>query len=83
MTGYALHVAQYATDPLDELMNGQVKDYLGIPRAVRWGSQSGNVFNAQAGDFMKDNIDTGSIAHKNSLRQIFKRIFMPRLHEVL
>jgi len=58
VTGYALHVAQYATDPLDELMNGQVKDYLGIPRAVRWGSQSGNVFNAQAGDFMKDNVDT-------------------------
>lgn len=59
VTAYAVHVAQYATDPLDELMNGMVKDYLGIPRAVRWGGQSGNVFNQQAGDFMKDNVDTG------------------------
>jgi len=58
VTAYAIHVDNYAADPLDTLMNGMVKEYLGIPKIVRWGSQSGNVFNQQAGDFMKDNIDT-------------------------
>ncbi|CAK8685292.1 unnamed protein product [Clavelina lepadiformis] len=57
-TGYALNVESYSTDPLDALMNGEVKTYLGIPDSVVWGGQSNAVFNAQAGDFMKPVIDT-------------------------
>lgn len=54
------HVAAFAADPLTELMNGQFKDYLGsIPETVIWGSQSGNVFDAMRGDFMKPVIDIG------------------------
>ena len=47
----------YQGDPLTELMNGEVKDYLGIPEEVTWGGQSNAVFEAQAGDFMKPVID--------------------------
>ena len=57
--GYSIHVDAYATDPLDDLMNGEVKSYLGIPPTVTWGGQSNAVFNAQAGDFMKPVIDVG------------------------
>lgn len=52
------HVATYAVDPLDELMNGYFKNYLKIiPEDVTWGGQSGNVFNKMRGDFMKPAID--------------------------
>uniref|UniRef100_H2Z5T3 Retinoid-inducible serine carboxypeptidase n=1 Tax=Ciona savignyi TaxID=51511 RepID=H2Z5T3_CIOSA len=50
---YAIHVDAYQADPLDTLMNGYVKNYLGIPASVTWGGQSNDVFNAQSGDFMK------------------------------
>jgi len=56
--GYKMNIGKYAADPLDVLMNGYVKDYLGIPDEVTWGGQSGAVFQYQAGDFMKDNVDT-------------------------
>nr|CAB3265902.1 retinoid-inducible serine carboxypeptidase [Phallusia mammillata] len=56
--GYSQNVNNYAADPLDALMNGEVKTYLGIPESVTWGGQSNAVFNAQAGDFMKPVIDT-------------------------
>ena len=46
-------------DPLDTLMNGYVKEYLGIPNFVTWGGQSGDVFNYQSGDFMKDVVGIG------------------------
>uniref|UniRef100_H2Z5T2 Retinoid-inducible serine carboxypeptidase n=1 Tax=Ciona savignyi TaxID=51511 RepID=H2Z5T2_CIOSA len=46
-------VAPDLADPLDTLMNGYVKNYLGIPASVTWGGQSNDVFNAQSGDFMK------------------------------
>ncbi|XP_077286661.1 retinoid-inducible serine carboxypeptidase-like [Arctopsyche grandis] len=42
---------------LDQLMNGIVKEALGIPRTVHWGSQSGDVFDYLAVDFMKPVID--------------------------
>ncbi|KAJ4445349.1 hypothetical protein ANN_07154 [Periplaneta americana] len=38
---------------LDRLMNGIVKETLGIPAQVEWGGQSGYVFNYLYGDFMK------------------------------
>jgi serine carboxypeptidase 1 len=39
---------------LDELMNGPIKEKLGIiPDNVRWGAQSDDVFDYQSGDFMK------------------------------
>lgn len=57
--GYMLNVDMYEGDPLTELMNGEVKTYLGIPETVTWGGQSNDVFNAQAGDFMKPVIDIG------------------------
>ena len=40
-------------------MNGEVKNYLGIPSSVTWGAQSGAVFNYQSGDFMKPVVDIG------------------------
>ncbi|XP_077286830.1 retinoid-inducible serine carboxypeptidase-like isoform X1 [Arctopsyche grandis] len=40
-------------DSLDTLMNGPVKEALGIPSNVRWGSQSNSVFNYLNVDFMK------------------------------
>ena len=57
--GYKTNIGKYAADPLDVLMNGYVKTYLGIPDEVTWGGQSGAVFQYQAGDFMKDIVDTG------------------------
>lgn len=43
-----------AADPLDELMNGPIKEYLGIiPANVTWGGQSDDVFTYQEVDFMK------------------------------
>lgn len=55
--GYKVNIDGYQADPLDTLMNGYVKSYLGIPSSVTWGSQSGDVFNYQSGDFMKPVID--------------------------
>lgn len=40
-------------DKLTRLMRGVVKDALGIPDKVNWGSQSSAVFETLAGDFMK------------------------------
>jgi serine carboxypeptidase 1 len=46
--------ATRATDPLDDLMNGVIKEQLGIiPDDVVWGAQSDAVFDYQTGDFMK------------------------------
>lgn len=42
---------------LDNLMNGPVKEALGLD--VVWGESSGLVFNTLAGDFMKPVIDIG------------------------
>jgi serine carboxypeptidase 1 len=51
--------AERATDPLDDLMNGEIKDKLGIiPENVTWGGQYDAVFTAQEGDFMKPVIAT-------------------------
>ena len=49
----------FAADPLTELMEGEVRTFLGIPETVTWGGQSDPVFTAQAGDFMKPVIDLG------------------------
>jgi len=62
-TGYALHVDNYATDPLTELMEGEVRAFLGIPEEVTWGGQSSDVFSAQSGDFMKPVIDVGEFCY--------------------
>lgn len=49
------HLGKLHADQLDTLMNGPIRQKLGsIPSNVTWGGQSGDVFNAQAGDFMKD-----------------------------
>lgn len=43
---------------LDSLMNGAIKKKLRIiPENVTWGGQSGNVFTAMQGDFMRPRID--------------------------
>jgi len=55
--GYRSNIDKYQADPLDTLMNGEVKNYLGIPSSVTWGAQSGAVFNYQSGDFMKPVVD--------------------------
>ncbi|BFZ17204.1 hypothetical protein BsWGS_20243 [Bradybaena similaris] len=52
---YDRHVRRMANDDLDALMNGPVKKKLKIiPENVTWGGQSGEVFTAQSGDFMKN-----------------------------
>ena len=49
----------YATDPLTDLMENEVRQFLNIPDGVTWGGQSSDVFAAQSGDFMKPVIDVG------------------------
>lgn len=57
-TLFARHVAPMLRDPLDTLMNGVIKTKLGIiPANVTWGGQSGDVFSALSGDFMRPVID--------------------------
>ena len=49
-----LHVHYFnEDDSLDKLMNGEIRNKLGIPAEVTWGSQSGHVFDYLANDFMK------------------------------
>ncbi|XP_071446632.1 retinoid-inducible serine carboxypeptidase-like [Hetaerina americana] len=51
---YNNHVRQNGDDQLDNIMNGQIKDKLGvIPSDVYWGGQSQDVFSALYDDFMK------------------------------
>ncbi|XP_046389551.1 retinoid-inducible serine carboxypeptidase-like [Ischnura elegans] len=47
------HVRKSANDQLDNIMNGQIREKLGIPSGVYWGGQSGDVFSALYGDFMR------------------------------
>ncbi|GAQ86726.1 serine carboxypeptidase-like [Klebsormidium nitens] len=52
------YVDRLHTDPLDGLMNGPIRQKLGIiPKNVRWGGQSTQVFARLAGDFMKPVVD--------------------------
>ena len=51
---YVRLVSRLYTDPLTELMNGEIRKKLGIiPSNVTWGGQSGDVFAYQSEDFMK------------------------------
>ena len=50
---YMKHVAIYEADPLTQLMNGPIKEKLGIPANVTWGGQSSLVFAYQSIEFMK------------------------------
>ncbi|CAJ0590577.1 unnamed protein product [Cylicocyclus nassatus] len=53
------HVGFYQKDALSSYMDTTVRDKLGIiPDNVKFGAQSGAVFNMQAEDFMKPNWDT-------------------------
>lgn len=70
VSAYRVSVDAFQTDPLDQLMNGYVKTYLGIPDEVVWGSQSGYVFSAQSGDFMKDVIGTVDELIKTGMKVI-------------
>lgn len=49
--GFHRHV-KFFNDPLDSLMNGDLKRKLGVPDNVTWGGQSAAVFNYLSGDFM-------------------------------
>ena len=58
--GYTRYLSSKATREggLDGLMNAEVKAKLGIiPNNFTWGEQSGDVFEALAGDFMKPRIN--------------------------
>jgi len=60
-----------AGDPLYDLMNGPIKEMLGIiPQNVTWGAQSGAVFDYQAGDFMKPVVDVVDDALSNTTLQV-------------
>lgn len=50
---YERHVTTPRGPFLQSVMNGYLKTKLNIPFHVYWGSQSGSVFNAMSGDFMK------------------------------
>jgi serine carboxypeptidase 1 len=55
---FTRHVARTLKDPIADLMNGPVRQKLGIiPANVSWGGQSGAVFSALSGDFMRPVID--------------------------
>uniref|UniRef100_T1J5M9 Carboxypeptidase n=1 Tax=Strigamia maritima TaxID=126957 RepID=T1J5M9_STRMM len=50
---YKLHVLPYQGDKLEKLMNGKIREKLRtIPKNVTWSSQSSQVFEALAEDFM-------------------------------
>ena len=56
---YNRHVGHLETDTLSDLMDGKIRKKFGnIPTKVRFGAQSGAVFNQQWGDFMTPNWDT-------------------------
>lgn len=51
---YSRHVGRLYTDSLTKLMNGLIREKLGIiPKNVTWGGQSEDVFQYQREDFMK------------------------------
>ncbi|XP_064598929.1 retinoid-inducible serine carboxypeptidase-like [Liolophura sinensis] len=55
---YHRHVSYMQADNLASLMNGPIRQKLGIiPKNVTWGGQSGMVFTKQSGDFMKPVVD--------------------------
>lgn len=47
-----------SADPLTTLMNGPIKQKLGIPAKVTWGGQSNNVFSKLSVDFMQSVVPT-------------------------
>ncbi|KAM9457959.1 retinoid-inducible serine carboxypeptidase [Clarias gariepinus] len=52
------HVRPLHGRSLDELMNGPIRDKLGvIPKNVTWGGQAEQVFSSMSGDFIKPVID--------------------------
>ncbi|XP_060757298.1 retinoid-inducible serine carboxypeptidase [Neoarius graeffei] len=52
------HVQPLHGQTLDELMNGPIREKLGIiPKNVTWGGQAEDVFASMSGDFMKPVID--------------------------
>ncbi|ESO87129.1 hypothetical protein LOTGIDRAFT_183527 [Lottia gigantea] len=61
------HVGIYQADSLAELMNGPIREMLGIiPKKVTWGGQSGMVFQKQSVDFMKPIVSTVNKLIQNS-----------------
>jgi len=70
-TLYALNVTQKQVDPLDILMNGVIREKLAIiPDHVIWGGQSDDVFDYQAGDFMKPVVSVVDSALKDTALQV-------------
>lgn len=66
--GIQRHV-KYLNDPLDNLMNGDLKRKLNIPQNVTWGGQSEAVFNYLSGDFMNPVIeDVERLLNSTSLK---------------
>uniref|UniRef100_A0A0B6Y7W4 Carboxypeptidase n=1 Tax=Arion vulgaris TaxID=1028688 RepID=A0A0B6Y7W4_9EUPU len=64
---YDRHVRPMANDDLDALMNGPIrKKLIIIPKNVTWGGQANNVFDKQAGDFMKNVTSTVNNLIKNT-----------------
>jgi serine carboxypeptidase 1 len=60
-----------AADPLDALMNGPIREKLGIiPPEVIWGGQYDAVFNNQAVDFMKPVVSTVDSALMETTLQV-------------
>jgi len=58
-------------DPLDDLMNGPIREKLGvIPDHVIWGGQYSAVFDHQAGDFMKPVVSVVDSALKDTALQV-------------
>lgn len=65
------HVGRLYTDPLTELMNGLIREKLGIiPKNVTWGAQQADVFKYQSEDFMKPVISDVSKLLKYGLKVV-------------
>lgn len=68
---YVRLVSRLYTDPLTELMNGEIRKKLGIiPSNVTWGGQSRDVFAYQSEDFMKPVISDVSKLLKYGLKVV-------------
>ena len=68
---HARHVGRLYTDPLTKLMNGLIRERLGIiPPNVTWNGQHRDVFRHQSGDFMKPVIDDISKLLKYGLKVV-------------
>eukprot|EP00029_Vermamoeba_vermiformis_P011734 TRINITY_DN6535_c0_g1_i1.p1 TRINITY_DN6535_c0_g1~~TRINITY_DN6535_c0_g1_i1.p1 ORF type:complete len:430 (-),score=129.79 TRINITY_DN6535_c0_g1_i1:26-1315(-) len=65
-----MFLARFQEDPLTQLMNGPLKQKLGIPDNVTWAMESDTVFNYLSVDFMQSVIPTVDYLLKNNVNVV-------------